>query len=116
MTCLSGWPNYKFRYKKLFWEAVMNLKEALAKIEELEEQIADLEMENDDLQQDKKDDEEYGDLYLEDDDCPDLDEDPRYMELRDFIRDIGFDPEALPSSLGDRMAICGLIEAARAMR
>lgn len=87
----------------------MNLREALARIEELEDQIADLELEIDDLQP------EDDDLYYEED-CPDLDEDPRYMEMREFIRDIGFDPDALPSSLGERMALCNLIAAARVLR
>jgi len=86
---------------------------ALSKIDQLEEQIADLEMEIDDLKEDKKADEDYGDLYSEDDDCIDLDEDPRYMELRDFLSDIGFDPHDLPSSVGERMAIARLIEAGR---
>lgn len=89
----------------------MNLKEALAKIEELEDQIADLEMEVDDLEQDA---ERANDpLYDDDDDCIDLDEDPRYMELRDFLSDIGFDPQSLPSTVGERMAIARLIEAGR---
>lgn len=82
---------------------------ALSKIDDLEEQIADLEMEIDDLKQDAEDEDD--DLYYEDD-CPDLDEDPRYMEMREFLRDIGFDPDSLPGSLGERMAIARLLEAA----
>lgn len=89
---------------------------ALSKIDELEDQIADLEMKIDDLDADKKADEEYGDLYVEDEGCPDLDEDPRYMEMRDFLYDIGFDPDALPSSLGARIGIHDLLQAAKAMR
>lgn len=90
------------------------LSAALSKIDDLESQIADLEMQVDDLEHDAEA-EDDDDLYYEDD-CPDLDEDPRYMEMREFLRDIGFDPDSLPSSVGERMAICGLLEAARAMR
>lgn len=63
---------------------------ALSRIEELEMEVADLEMQVDD--------------------CIDLDEDPRYMELRDFLSDIGFDPHKLPSSVGERMDIRSRLE------
>lgn len=85
----------------------MNLKEALTKIEELEEQIADLEMEIDDLKQDAEEEELYGDLYAEDEDVL-VQDDPEYLETLDafvFLREIGLDPFKLPSSVGERMEI-----------
>jgi len=88
----------------------MNLKEALAKIEELEEQIADMELEIDDLEQDAErandplyDNEEYNGLKLQT-----LDYDPE--ELYIFLEDIGLDPNRLPSSLGERMDIKSRLE------
>jgi len=84
----------------------MNLKEALAKIEELEEQIADLEQEIDDLEQDA---ERANDpLYDSDDVIEIFNPDPEALETLDpyvFLRDIGFDPWNLPSSVGERMDI-----------
>ncbi len=84
----------------------MNLKEALAKIEELEEEIADLEQEIDDLEQDA---ERANDpLYGDDDVIEIFNPDPEALETLDpyvFLRDIGLDPWNLPSSLGARMDI-----------
>lgn len=84
----------------------MNLKEALAKIEELEEEIADLELEIDGLEQDA---ERANDpLYDSDDVIEIFNPDPEALETLDpyiFLRDIGLDPWKLPSSVGERMDI-----------
>ncbi|HEX3156826.1 MAG TPA: hypothetical protein VHV32_19510 [Candidatus Angelobacter sp.] len=89
------------------------LKAALSKIDELEDTIADLEQQIADLEDDAEranDGPDYGD-----DESTDLDELPEllWLDMREFLSEIGFDPTNLPSSLGERVAIARIIEAAR---
>lgn len=86
----------------------MRLKAALMKIENLEEIIADQRFRIRELEKELADAEDY-DLFEVDDDVED---DLRWIEMRDFLSDIGFDPTNLPSTLGERMAIARLLEAA----
>jgi chromosome segregation ATPase len=85
---------------------IMNLRDALAKIEELEEQIADLEMEKSDLEVkvDRLEQEIEGSwIPVSAEDLEDLPE-------RIFLQEIGFDPDRLPSSVGERMDIRSRLE------
>lgn len=89
------------------------LSAALSKIDDLEDQILDLEMQVDDLEQEKEredDGPDYGD-----DEWSEMDEhhEEEWLDMRQFIRDIGFDPTNLPASVGERMAIARILEAAR---
>jgi chromosome segregation ATPase len=79
----------------------MNLQEALARIEELEEIIANQNMAIDDLEN------KIGDLeqQIEDSWIPVTKEDLEDLEQFTFLRDIGLDPDRLPSSVGERMNI-----------
>lgn len=95
----------------------MNLQEALARIEELEDEISDLELENDDLEEQVKRLEDP--LYDEDCECGLGDIDPEDLEDLNafaFLREIGLDPWNLPNDLGTRMVIRDLIAAARVLR
>ena len=79
----------------------MNLKEALARIEELEHIIGEQNLVIDDLEN------QVGKLEreIENSWVPVLDEDLEDLEERNFLRDIGLDPDRLPSSVGVRMDI-----------
>jgi len=84
----------------------MNLKEALARIEELEDIITAQNSEIDDLEH------EVGKLEreIENSWVPVSDEDFNEIEERVFLRDIGFDPDRLPTSVGERMDIRSRLE------
>lgn len=84
----------------------MNLKDALAKIEELEEQIADLELEVHDLEVKVSQLEEQ----IEDSWMPVSEEDLEDLPERIFLQEIGFDPDRLPTSVGERMDIKSRLE------
>lgn len=86
----------------------MNLPQALAEIrrlraliDALEDTIADQELQIDDL--------EHTNCQLEqqiaDSWVPVSEEELNEIEERVFLRDIGFDPDRLPISVGERMAI-----------
>lgn len=79
----------------------MNLRDALAKIEELEEIIADQNLAIDDLEV------KVGKLEqeIEDSWIPISPEELEEVQERVFLRDIGLDPDRLPSSVGERMDI-----------
>lgn len=79
----------------------MNLQEALARIEELEHIIGEQNLVIDDLEN------QVGKLEreIENSWVPVLDEDLEDLEERNFLRDIGLDPDRLPSSVGVRMDI-----------
>ena len=79
----------------------MNLQEALARIEELEHIIGEQNLVIDDLEN------QVGKLEreIENSWVPVLDEDLEDLEERNFLRDIGLDPDRLPTSVGDRMML-----------
>lgn len=84
----------------------MNLKDALAKIEELEGIIADQNLAIDDLevkvsQLERK---------IEDSWVPVSEEDLQDLPERVFLQDIGLDPDRLPTSVGERMDIKSRLE------
>lgn len=90
-----------------------HIKHLLDKIENLEQEIDDLEQQVGDLEDEaerEKDAPDYGD-----DEWQELDELPEnlWLDMREFLSDIGFDPTNLPSNVGERMAIARILEAAR---
>lgn len=84
----------------------MNLIDALAKIEELEDIIANQNLAIDDLEV------KVGQLeqQIEDSWMPVSEEDLEDLQERSFLREIGFDPDRLPSTLGERMDIRSRLE------
>ena len=78
----------------------MNLKEALARIEELEEIVASQNLAIDDLENKVGRLENNTDWWI-----PVSEEELEDMDERVFLRDIGLDPDRLPSSVGERMDI-----------
>lgn len=84
----------------------MNLKDALAKIEELEEIITAQNGRIDDLET------EIGQLEqkIEDSWIPVSEEDLQDLPERIFLQDIGLDPDRLPTSVGERLDIKSRLE------
>lgn len=84
----------------------MNLREAFAKIEKLEDIITAQNSRIDELEH------EVGKLEQEVENSwvPVSDEEFNEIEERVFLRDIGFDPDRLPSMLGERVDIRSRLE------
>jgi hypothetical protein len=83
---------------------------ALRKIDRLRDII---ESQNDRIQELEKELEEAEEYDIYDDVG---EEEWEELDVVVFLRDIGFDPDRLPSSVGDRRAIRDLLEAAKAVR
>lgn len=83
-----------------------------ARIAELEDEVSDLEDEVETLEKEAENSDLYGDD--DDDEFEVLDYDP--VALFTFVKEIGFDPYNLPSSLGECLAIRDLLQAARKVR
>lgn len=95
-------------------QALKEIQRLRGLIEVLEETIADQELTIAELEDEKA--ELQGELeeaveydILDDDEYEDLEE-------RVFLKDIGFDPDRLPMSVGERMGIARLLEAAAMFR
>jgi hypothetical protein len=82
---------------------------ALMKIDRLTDEIDRLKRKTDQWR--PGDDEDDDDDWYGDDS-----EEYEDLDVVIFLRDIGFDPDRLPSSVGERMAIRDLLQAAKAVR
>ena len=87
---------------QLYARAQDKIQRQAIKIEYLEERIKQLEDEADR-------DTEADEVFVDEDFF-----DP--SDMMDFLEDIGIDPYDLPSSVGERMAIRDLLQAAKAVR